>query len=190
VQIYTCNGTGAQQFMWGPASRLYNLQSQLCVAPRAGATARGTPLVLAPCTGSTVQKWDASYLVATRGELSSVLGAAHQICLTAPSAGAGVVVDPCTTSAGQVVLHRIDQLRVLGQCLTAVASGPVAWASVRLQPCNGGGSQTFTAQPDGSLRNPLTALCLTVQYAHTAPGTPVWLNACRSTTQQRWRLPG
>jgi hypothetical protein len=194
VKLQSCDGSAGQRFRWGLSTRLVNPVSKLCVEPLNGSSLQGTVLVLASCSSADYQKWDLSELVATRGELSSGLGAVHQLCLTDVGAvsqpGTPVEIDPCTTTPSQIVTHWGSQLRVVNQCLTAGAARPVSSASVRLMPCNGARTQAFTSLTGGRLQNPQTKLCLAVRGARSAPGTPITLVTCALTAAQRWRLPG
>jgi hypothetical protein len=194
IQLFVCDGSSGQAFRWTAASRLVNPASGRCIAPRAGAPDLGTPLVLATCDTTAAQRWDASALVATRGETSSLLGAASQICLADPGAsrtsGTQLVIQRCRTTVGQIITHTGTRLRIVGQCLAAGASKPVAHTSASITSCTGAASQAFTVRSDGRVQNTATDLCLTVRYGHTTPGTPVWLTGCATSAAQRWRLPG
>jgi Ricin-type beta-trefoil lectin domain/PQQ-like domain/Abnormal spindle-like microcephaly-assoc'd, ASPM-SPD-2-Hydin len=194
VKLYTCDGSAGQRFRWGSSARLLNPVSKLCLQPLQGSSFQGTVLVLASCTSADYQKWDASELVATRGELSSGLGAVHQLCLTDRGAvtqpGTPLEIDPCTTTPSQIVTHWGSQLRVVNQCLTASATTVVTPASVHLMPCSGARSQVFTSLTGGRLQNPRTKLCLAVRGGRSAPGTPITLATCALTAAQKWRLPG
>jgi hypothetical protein len=56
VQLWTCNGTGAQN--WTPTNgTLVNPQSNKCLTPQANGTADGTQLVILTCSGATNQRW-------------------------------------------------------------------------------------------------------------------------------------
>jgi hypothetical protein len=151
--------------------------------------------VLAACSSAEAQKWDASELLASRGELSSGLAAAHQICLTDVGAltqpGTPLVIDPCTTTPSQLVTHRSNQLRIVNQCLTAGSRKQgLASTGVSLQPCAGAATQTFRSLIGSRLQNPRTGLCLAAKSASGDPGTRVWLAGCVRRATQRWRLPG
>jgi hypothetical protein len=129
--------------------------------------------------------------VATRGELSSGLAAAQQLCLTDPGAvtapGTKLEIDPCQTTPSQIVTHRDEELRVANQCLT---SSVASKAAVSLQPCSGAATQRFESRHGGRLANPRTGLCLAVADGRRAPGTRIVLAACALVAAQRWRLPG
>ena len=195
VKLYPCDGSAGQAFRWGSANRLVNPRSGLCIQPLHRSSLAGTVLVLAACTSAEAQIWDASELVASRGELSSGLAAAHQICLTDVGAvnqpGTPLEIDPCTTTPSQIVTHRSSQLRIVNQCLTAASrKRGLASTGVSLMPCSGAATQVFAPLAGSRLQNPRTGLCLAVKSGSSAPGTRVWFASCARRAAVRWRLPG
>ena len=57
VQIYDCNGTGAQQWQYTSAHQLVNTQSNRCLDATGPSSADGTPLQIWDCTGGANQRW-------------------------------------------------------------------------------------------------------------------------------------
>ena len=57
VQIYDCNGTGAQQWQYTSAHQLVNTQSNRCLDATGPSSADGTPLQIWDCTGGANQQW-------------------------------------------------------------------------------------------------------------------------------------
>jgi hypothetical protein len=57
VQLYTCNGTGAQQFVLNAASDLVNPQANKCVDIKDWNGNEGARLQLWDCRGGANQKW-------------------------------------------------------------------------------------------------------------------------------------
>ncbi|WP_162189940.1 ricin-type beta-trefoil lectin domain protein, partial [Dactylosporangium aurantiacum] len=57
VQLWTCNGTGAQKFTLTAAGDLVNPQSGKCVDVQNVATANGSKLHIWTCNGASNQKW-------------------------------------------------------------------------------------------------------------------------------------
>ncbi|MFD9701778.1 glycoside hydrolase family 76 protein [Lentzea sp. NPDC059081] len=57
VQLATCSGNGAQQFVLRPGGSLVNPQTGKCVEIKAWSTADGADLVLWECNNGTNQKW-------------------------------------------------------------------------------------------------------------------------------------
>jgi hypothetical protein len=57
VQLYTCNGTGAQQFVLSAAGDLVNVRANKCVDIKDWNAADGAKLQIWDCAGSANQKW-------------------------------------------------------------------------------------------------------------------------------------
>ncbi len=57
VQIYDCNGTGAQQWQAGSGSMLVNPASGRCLDATGPSSANGTRLQIWDCGGGANQKW-------------------------------------------------------------------------------------------------------------------------------------
>jgi hypothetical protein len=65
VQLYTCNGTGAQQWTTGSGGTITGLGK--CLSVVGGATANGSRIDIYDCNGSAAQRWTAS-----NGELINI----------------------------------------------------------------------------------------------------------------------
>jgi hypothetical protein len=57
VQLYRCNGTGAQQWKPGTAGSLVNPASGKCLDVPNSATSEGTQLQIYTCNGTGAQNW-------------------------------------------------------------------------------------------------------------------------------------
>jgi hypothetical protein len=57
VELYTCNGTGAQQWRATTSGQLVNTQSSLCLNDPGSATTLGTQLNIYACNGTAAQDW-------------------------------------------------------------------------------------------------------------------------------------
>jgi endoglucanase len=57
VQVYDCNGTGAQQWQTGSSGTITNPQSGRCLDVSGGSTANGARVQLYDCNGSGAQQW-------------------------------------------------------------------------------------------------------------------------------------
>ena len=57
IQLWDCNGTGAQQWRWRRQSRLVNPQSGRCLDITGGGTSDGTRLQLWDCNDTAAQAW-------------------------------------------------------------------------------------------------------------------------------------
>src|SRR5258706_11346515 len=55
IQLWDCNGTGAQQWRWRQQNRLMNPQSARCLDATGGGTADGTRLQLWDCNDTAAQ---------------------------------------------------------------------------------------------------------------------------------------
>ncbi|MBC3842148.1 RICIN domain-containing protein [Streptacidiphilus sp. 4-A2] len=58
VDLYTCNGTGAQTWTNGPNGSLVNPKSGLCLADPGSATIPGTDVILWTCDNGSEQNWN------------------------------------------------------------------------------------------------------------------------------------
>jgi hypothetical protein len=57
VQLYECNGTGAQQWRPGADGTLRNPQSGRCLDASGGSSANGTRLIIFDCHAGANQRW-------------------------------------------------------------------------------------------------------------------------------------
>lgn len=57
VQLWDCNGTGAQRWQATAARDLVNPQANKCLDATGVSSANGTPLQIWQCTGGANQKW-------------------------------------------------------------------------------------------------------------------------------------
>jgi hypothetical protein len=57
IQLWTCNGTGAQEWRWRQQTRLVNPQSGRCLAVTGGGTSDGTRLQLWDCNDTAAGAW-------------------------------------------------------------------------------------------------------------------------------------
>jgi hypothetical protein len=57
IQIYTCNGTGAQQWRATTSGQLINPESGLCLDDPPSSTTAGTQVQLYGCDNTAAQDW-------------------------------------------------------------------------------------------------------------------------------------
>ena len=57
VQVYDCNGTGAQQWQVGTNGTITNPQSGRCLDISGGSTANGARVQIYDCNGTGAQQW-------------------------------------------------------------------------------------------------------------------------------------
>jgi len=95
IDIYSCNGSGAQDWIVESNGSLSNAVNGKCISVRNGARADGTPIVLHACNGSRAQVWSAI----GRHLVNPVSGK----CMTAPSSGNGtrLIVWACDRGVSQ-----------------------------------------------------------------------------------------
>ena len=92
VQLYTCNGTGAQQWTVGTDNTLRALGK--CMDVTAAGTANGTKVQLYDCNGSNAQKWTRS------GNALVNTGSGKCLDATGPSSADGTRLQIWTCSGG------------------------------------------------------------------------------------------
>jgi hypothetical protein len=95
VQLFTCNGTAAQQWIIADDGSVQSLGK--CLDVTSAGTANGTKLQVWDCNGSTAQKW-----TATGGQLVNT-GSGRCLDATGPSSADGTVLQiwDCTGGANQ-----------------------------------------------------------------------------------------
>jgi hypothetical protein len=97
IQIYTCNGTDAQDWTVAPDNTLQVLTD--CMDVTGGATTAGTDIDLNTCNGTAAQQWE-------RNSSGELVNPASGLCLTDTSGGATVktqlTLETCADTTGQV----------------------------------------------------------------------------------------
>ena len=182
LQLYTCNGTVAQQWTLNNGGEVTNPHSKLCLDVKGASSANNTPLILATCGTAITQRWDASAMLPSRGLVSSGVGAVNQFCLTDAAGGltAGTPFElvPCSytaaqpTVAGQTITHVGAMLQFAGGCMTAAATK--IGAAVTLQPCMGHLLQLWDFGPNGRVYNAGAKMCLDDPHSTKVSGTHLW----------------
>jgi beta-glucanase (GH16 family) len=77
-------------------------------------------------------------------------------------------------------------LSTLGRCLDVTAAGTTNGTQIQLYDCNGTGAQQWTAQADGSLKNPASGRCLDSPSGATANGTRLQIWDCNGSAAQQF----
>ena len=189
VQLYRCNATAAQRWVWRDDNTLWNPNSGKCLdMPR---TAKGTSLRIATCTKGDSQYWDLSAQQAARGLVSSALVAANQLCMhdraAATTDGNPIETYACDLSAAEMVVRVNQTLRLFGKCVTV--SGTANGSPIFLSRCTAASNQTWTFRSNGTLYNPTRDKCMVVTGATTAQRVQLTISTCTSYRYQLWRLP-
>ncbi|MFG3292701.1 ricin-type beta-trefoil lectin domain protein [Streptomyces sp. NPDC048179] len=210
LQIYTCNGTKAQNFRLDTQTGALTVLGK-CAMPTGGATTDGTPVTLASCTGNADQKW-----TVTNGTLKH---AASGKCLDIPGGdstdGTDLQITTCNGNAAQKwafsdqtsYLYDAAGNRIIAATtsahtlylpdteLSTDAGGDVAYcqryygqagAPTVMRHTDGGTSSTLTALAADQQGTAVAAIALTtgqaVQRQKTDPfGVP------RGTADGRWQ---
>ncbi|MDT8915974.1 ricin-type beta-trefoil lectin domain protein [Amycolatopsis sp. PS_44_ISF1] len=179
VQLYTCNGTGAQSWALQANGTLVNPASGRCLAVPDGGAAR-----LDDCSTAPTQSWrfPPAPISGPGGQCADVAGAD-------PSSPAPVQLWGCNTSDAQRWSAPGDgTLRAFGKCLDVAHGDTANDTPVQLWDCNGSGAQTWVTRADGSLLNPSSARCLDDPDNAGTPGDRLRIHDCNQTAAQRFTL--
>ncbi|WP_410812211.1 ricin-type beta-trefoil lectin domain protein [Micromonospora sp. 067-2] len=79
-------------------------------------------------------------------------------------------------------------LTTIGRCLDVQSGGTTNGTKLQLWECNGTGAQQWTAQADGSLRNPQSGRCMDSPSGASANGTRLQIWDCNGTGAQKFSL--
>ncbi|MFF4341174.1 arabinofuranosidase catalytic domain-containing protein [Kitasatospora sp. NPDC001540] len=187
LQLWDCNGGGAQKWIQQGDGSLLNPQSGRCVDAPSGNSANGTRLQLWDCNGSAAQK----FTVNGGGPVAAPGGQCVDVAADDSGAnGAAVQLWNCQSYAlDQHWTHNADtSLRTLGRCLDATGNGTANGTPLQLWDCNGGGAQKWVQQGDGSLLNPQSGRCVDAPSGNTANGTRLQLWDCNGSAAQKFAL--
>jgi hypothetical protein len=196
VSLWTCSSSiGGQKWVQQNNGSLLNPQSGLCLT--APSTANGTVLEIQKCTGAANQKFTANGgqaynsgghpVNAPGGKCVDVVGDDQY----GNWFGVNVQLWDCLPNAAdQHWIYKSDDrtLRTLTRCLDIKGNVTTAGADVHLFNCNGVGGQEWLQQPDGTLKNPQSGLCLTATGGATANGTILEIQACTGAASQKFTV--
>ncbi|RAJ36917.1 ricin-type beta-trefoil lectin protein [Kitasatospora sp. SolWspMP-SS2h] len=187
LELWDCNGGGAQKWFQQADGSLLNPQSGRCVDAPNGNSANGTRLQLWDCNGAAAQKFavnGGAPVAAPGGQCVDVANDDNGVN------GTAVQLWNCQSYAvDQHWFHAADtSLRTLGRCLDVNGNGTAAGSQVELWDCNGVGGQKWVQQADGSLLNPQSGRCLDVPSGNTANGTRLQLWDCNGSAAQKFAL--
>jgi putative alpha-1,2-mannosidase len=191
VQVYTCNGTAAQD--WTIAVATDGTVSALgkCLDVSSSGTANRTPADLYTCNGTGAQQWQP-------GPDGALVNPESGKCLDDPGAsttsGTQLQIYTCNgTSAQDWRLPAAPPAHVgpvtsgvsSGLCVEDSSGGTADGNKVQIYTCNGTPAQQWTVQPDGTLR--VLGGCLDVSKSGTANRTLADYWSCNGTGAQQWR---
>ena len=185
VDVYTCNGTSAQQ--WTELADGTIRTEGKCLDVTSAGTANGTLVDIFDCNGTGAQVWQL-------GANGSLVNPASGKCLDDPNSstttGTQVDISTCTGASNQSWQPPTGPTTVTGQitgiaglCVDVRAAGTADGTPVQIYTCNGTTAQQWTRS--GSTLQAL-GKCLDVKSAGTANGTLVQLWTCNGTSAQNW----
>jgi subtilisin family serine protease len=104
------------------------------------------------------------------------------------TSGVPVQMSICGNWGSQQWFVRADnRLVTTGMCMAASGGGTSAGTAIVLESCGTAGSEVWQPQPDGTLRNPVSGLCLTVLDWEV--NSQLALATCAALPTQDWALP-
>lgn len=189
VQLYTCNGSGAQKWTVGFDQSLRAFGKCLDVA--GGGTTNGVPVQLWSCNGSGAQVWvpqgDGSLRNPQSGRCldvpggNTVDGQRLQIWDCNGTPAQQWQVASSTVAAGPVIGPQ-------GGCLDVRAGGTANGTRVQLWECNGTAAQNWSVGSDRTVR--AQGKCLDINGGATGNGGLVQLWSCNGSGAQVWVQQG
>jgi predicted alpha-1,2-mannosidase len=191
VQVYTCNGSDAQDWTVAVAPDGTVRTLGKCLDVTQSGTADGTLVDLYTCNGTGAQQWQF-------GTGGSLVNPESGKCLTDPNSstttGTQLQIDTCDGSTAQswglppappAHVGPITAGVSSSLCVDDKSSGTTNGNPVQIYTCDGTGAQKWTVQPDGTLR--ALGGCLDVAQSGTANGTLADYWTCNGTGAQQWR---
>ncbi len=179
--VQTCSASTRQQWLYGAAGHLRNVNTGQCLSIRGRATA-GKQAVEWSCSGAGL-----SWVLPAAPVLSAVPGR----CLNDPGAsgtgGTRIVVSACSTGSGQRWTAETNgTLAAAGKCLSVTNSSMLHGAAIVLARCGTGTAQKWLRGPNGELMNAHSGLCLADPADSKASGAKLIQNDCYSQPGEIW----
>ncbi|WP_353648959.1 arabinofuranosidase catalytic domain-containing protein [Nakamurella sp. A5-74] len=190
VELWTCSDIGGQKWVQQANGSLLNPQSGLCLASPGGSTIDGVVLRIETCTGGASQRFVVTLGLLIQGQTIAA-PAGRCVDVSGTNTGANntdVVMYDCLREATdqQWWLDADRSITTLGRCLDVKGNATAVGTQVGLYDCNGVGGQKWVQQPNGTLLNPQSGLCLTDPAGNTANGTVLDLENCRNAASQKF----
>jgi len=188
VQIWTCNGTSAQEWILTPSGELRSrLAPNRCLDVAGSGTANGTKVQIYSCNGSNAQKWT----MTTSGELRSAVAANRCLAVANGGTAKGTKVHlwTCNGTSAQKWTDYVAVQSDLSwdRCLDVANGGTADGTNVQIYSCNGSKAQQWLLTSSGELRSAVAAgRCLNVANGGTASGTNVQIYSCNGSDAQKW----
>jgi hypothetical protein len=194
VDLFTCNGTAAQQWTWSSSGKQITIHSK-CLDLKYPTKDTGEVSVLRGCNGSNSQNWKQD----SSGRLVNGLS---NLCLNAPDSRDGFQLQQWTCDQAHIISEtwtfthynpstasgtpQIASLGVLGKCIDDFHNSTANSNKVDIWTCNGTAAQQWTMNANGRIM--VHGKCLDVYQNKAQPGTRVDLYACKSSgfANQQW----
>ncbi|NNG37917.1 DUF1929 domain-containing protein [Flexivirga sp. ID2601S] len=180
VQVWGCNGTGAQVWTIQPDRTLRNPQSGKCLDWPGGRPA-GTQLIIWTCGSQNNQKWTwRSAQLPKLPPATQYVSAANGQCLTSSLVTAGC--DPNAATQRWEASGGAIKLAGTSTCLQVNKARMWLWTNYSLVTagCNGSVAQQFAYDAAQRLASSIDGRCVQVN------GQTVNVAVCSTTTGQRW----
>ena len=189
LQLWDCNGGGAQQWQQQANGSLRNPQSGRCVDSPSGSTANGARLQIYDCNGSPAQVFKVGGTMAGGATQINAPGA-KCVDVAGDNTGAnGAVVQLWTclgpTATDQQWTWNGTSLRTLGRCLDVTGGSTANLAQLQLWDCNGGGAQQWQ-QVGNTLRNPASGRCIDSPGGSVANAARLQIYDCNGSAAQNF----
>jgi hypothetical protein len=178
VDLYDCNGTGAQQWTLQPDGSIRSVPT--CVDVANSSTTNGTKVQLYFCNGSAAQQW-------ADGPNGSLRSLAKCMDVTQGNTANGTLIQlyDCNADGAQRwSTGPANSLRVLGKCLDIPQGNITDTTQLQLYDCNGTAPQSWTRTPSGQLNT--APRCMSPAAGGTTQSTPVQITDCDGSASQRW----
>jgi beta-glucosidase len=188
VQVYTCNGTAAQQWTEESDGTVHALGK--CLDVTGGGTTNGTAVDLYSCNGTGAQQWrpqtdgtlrnpasgrclddTGSGGSGTKVQIWDCSGAANQVWISPAGGSTGIGTGPITGYQGL--------------CVDVRSANSADGTPVQVYTCNGTNAQQWTVEANNTVQ--ALGKCMDVSGAGTANGTLVQLYTCNGTVAQVWQ---
>jgi hypothetical protein len=189
VQIWTCNGGGAQHWTAEPDGTIQHSGS--CLDVFHSGTANDTAADLNACNGSGAQQWRPRSPGALENPQS---GKCLDTNFGGTTNGTKVWIFTCNGANTQqwflpypipVTTGPVRSAAATGECADtkfgSTAGGTVVW----LFTCNGANTQNVTVAANGTLQ--IAGKCIDDFHSGTSDGTEIDLAGCNGTGAQQWR---
>jgi beta-glucanase (GH16 family) len=183
LQLWDCNGTGAQQWRFEGDGTVRALGKCMDVAN--GSTANGAVIQLVNCNGNAAQK----FVLNAAGDL---VNPQSNRCVDAQGGGTanGTKLLQWDCHGGNNQKWRAPAVArpIVGvgsnRCIDIPGGNPVDGAQLQLWDCNGTGAQQWSFQTDGTVR--ALGKCMDVAGGSTANGAVIQLVGCNGNAAQRF----